>query len=73
MHAFHVVVYPLMLEKGLVWCAVGAVGILSDEIAKDPKLQACVIEEPSEVELTATSEKKTLLQPETVKVPLIKA
>lgn len=70
MHAFHAIVYPLMLKTGVVWVMMGAVGILSDEIEKDVKLQACVIPEPSEIELAPTVTAR--LAPEIVKVPLIR-
>ena len=71
-HAFYAIVYPLMLETGVVWVMTGAVGILSDQIAADPKLQACVIPEPKEESNVPAAAGLRKLMPETVRVPLIR-
>lgn len=72
--AFHTVVYPIMLEDGVVWVMRGAVNVLN-KILEDPefdKLAKAIIQPPKQMELAVATEKQQKkLEPETIEVPLI--
>jgi hypothetical protein len=66
---FYSVVYPLMLETGLVWVMVGTEGVLQKVIPNDEELSECIIAEPAKLE--AEYKEQATIEAETISVPLI--
>jgi len=72
-HAFHIVVYPMMLEDGVVWVMRGAITTLTRVLEKEEfsKLQKAIIPPPKQLELAVAQEQRKKLAPETINIQLV--